>query len=427
MRKTTILLILIITLSTISPINAQNDINPISLELKIYTDGSVLIDYLIESDPSKVRIDIDLFGEKFNNIIIRDEEKNPLGFVETQTGITVDSIGASELRIIYSSHEFTSKDGPIWDLNISSPIATKITLPVGAVIFDLSDIPVDIGIIDGTQFVVLPPGELFLSFIHAISNQSGEAQAAIDETYLYIESLKNQGYLLTEAQSELTQAQEFFDSNQFKDAKEMAIQAKESADETVNIANSAAAEIDFTHLAIDQAKTSGRTNGIEQAEKIQSNAATYYTQGQYIEAETMAKQASQLALNAEKPSAGTTFMYLGLLIVVIAILIGYYFMLKNRQGRSKIPVKPTGLPDRPSVDLEKIFDKHDTLRLEDREVIKFLAENNGEAFATEIRERFDLPRSSAWRLIRRLVNNEIVDEIKIGNQSLIRIKERYHV
>lgn len=427
MRKTTILLILIITLSTISPINAQNDINPISLELKIYTDGSVLIDYLIESDPSKVRIDIDLFGEKFNNIIIRDEEKNPLGFVETQTGITVDSIGASELRIIYSSHEFTSKDGPIWDLNISSPIATKITLPVGAVIFDLSDIPVDIGIIDGTQFVVLPPGELFLSFILAISNQSGEAQAAIDETYLYIESLKNQGYLLTEAQSELTQAQEFFDSNQFKDAKEMAIQAKESADETVNIANSAAAEIDFTHLAIDQAKTSGRTNGIEQAEKIQSNAATYYTQGQYIEAETMAKQASQLALNAEKPSAGTTFMYLGLLIVVIAILIGYYFMLKNRQGRSKIPVKPTGLPDRPSVDLEKIFDKHDTLRLEDREVIKFLAENNGEAFATEIRERFDLPRSSAWRLIRRLVNNEIVDEIKIGNQSLIRIKERYHV
>ena len=427
MRKTTILLILIITLSTISPINAQNDINPISLELKIYTDGSVLIDYLIESDPSKVRIDIDLFGEKFNNIIIRDEEKNPLGFVETQTGITVDSIGASELRIIYSSHEFTSKDGPIWDLNISSPIATKITLPVGAVIFDLSDIPVDIGIIDGTQFVVLPPGEIFLSFILAISNQSGEAQAAIDETYLYIESLKNQGYLLTEAQSELTQAQEFFDSNQFKDAKEMAIQAKESADETVNIANSAAAEIDFTHLAIDQAKTSGRTNGIEQAEKIQSNAATYYTQGQYIEAETMAKQASQLALNAEKPSAGTTFMYLGLLIIVIAILIGYYFMLKNRQGRSKIPVKPTGLPDRPSVDLEKIFDKHDTLRLADREVIKFLAENNGEAFATEIRERFDLPRSSAWRLIRRLVNNEIVDEIKIGNQSLIRIKERYHV
>ena len=101
-------------------------------------------------------------------------------------------------------------------------------------------------------------------------------------------------------------------------------------------------------------------------------------------------------------------------------------MSKNRKRESSLPLKSGDHQDGFSVDLKKIFDKHDTLRLEDREVIKFLAENKGEAFATEIRDRFDLPRSSAWRLIRRLVNNEIVDVVKIGNQSLIRIKERYH-
>ena len=78
-------------------------------------------------------------------------------------------------------------------------------------------------------------------------------------------------------------------------------------------------------------------------------------------------------------------------------------------------------------DLERILYPFElAIRVGNGKIIKFLAENKGEAFATEIRDRFDLPRSSAWRLIRRLVNNEIVDEVKIGNQSLIRIKERYH-
>ena len=61
----------------------------------------------------------------------------------------------------------------------------------------------------------------------------------------------------------------------------------------------------------------------------------------------------------------------------------------------------------------------------DREVVRYLAEFGGEAFAYEIRERFDLPRSSAWRLIRRLAGLEIVEEVKVGNQSLVKILEKY--
>ena len=78
-----------------------------------------------------------------------------------------------------------------------------------------------------------------------------------------------------------------------------------------------------------------------------------------------------------------------------------------------------------TVDLDRIFMEFDDLRLEDREVIKFLAETNGEAFATEIRDRFDMPRSSAWRLIRRLVSLDLVEEVKVGNQSLVRIRKKY--
>ena len=101
--------------------------------------------------------------------------------------------------------------------------------------------------------------------------------------------------------------------------------------------------------------------------------------------------------------------------------------MQNIREKETPAATPTPVPDaeEKAVDLEKIFNVHDDLRLEDREVIKFLAENNGETFATEIRDRFDMPRSSAWRLIRRLASHEIVEEVKIGNQSLVRIREKY--
>jgi len=72
--------------------------------------------------------------------------------------------------------------------------------------------------------------------------------------------------------------------------------------------------------------------------------------------------------------------------------------------------------------LDKILAEHPNLRTEDKEVLRFLSENNGEVFASEIRDRFDMPRSSAWRLIRRLEGLEIIEETKVGNQSLVRIR-----
>ena len=94
--------------------------------------------------------------------------------------------------------------------------------------------------------------------------------------------------------------------------------------------------------------------------------------------------------------------------------------------KKKKPQSVSHLPEseEKKVTLEKIFNEHN-LRIEDREVLKFLAETNGEAFATEIRDRFDMPRSSAWRLIRRLVSLDIVEEVKIGNQSLVRVRDKY--
>ena len=192
MRSKTILLIIVLVLSLTTHVDGQKDISPISLQVNVFPDGSVLLEYKVESDPSKVRIDIDLFGENYDNIIIGDEENNPLDYSENPTGVTVDSIGASEITLIYYSFDFTTKDGPIWDLNISSPIETGIFLPEGASIFDLNDIPLDLEIIDNTQYILLPSGEIYVSYILSIPDLSEKTRSALETADEYLTSLEEQ-------------------------------------------------------------------------------------------------------------------------------------------------------------------------------------------------------------------------------------------
>src|SRR5207244_2770539 len=42
------------------------------------------------------------------------------------------------------------------------------------------------------------------------------------------------------------------------------------------------------------------------------------------------------------------------------------------------------------------------LRFDDKEILRFVKENGGRAIEAEIRERFSIPRTSAWRQARRL-------------------------
>ena len=65
---------------------------------------------------------------------------------------------------------------------------------------------------------------------------------------------------------------------------------------------------------------------------------------------------------------------------------------------------------------------HPDLKREDREVLYFLAHNEGAAFEGEIRTKFLLPKTSIWRLVKRLERLELIEIIKVGGQNLIKLK-----
>jgi uncharacterized membrane protein len=101
--------------------------------------------------------------------------------------------------------------------------------------------------------------------------------------------------------------------------------------------------------------------------------------------------------------------YLIVSIVAIALLVLAAFLVVRR--RRKINAK-------------KILNSHPDLMKEDKMVIEFLAEKEGKAFEAEIRQRFpDMPRTSLWRLIRRLESLEIVEIKRIGLENQVQLKK----
>jgi uncharacterized membrane protein len=76
------------------------------------------------------------------------------------------------------------------------------------------------------------------------------------------------------------------------------------------------------------------------------------------------------------------------------------------------------------INVQKILNRNPGMKKEDIVIIEFLAENDGEAFEAEIRKCFpDMPRTSLWRLIRRLERLEIVEVKKIGHENQVKIRK----
>ncbi len=403
---------------------AQDETVPLGLSLTLYSDGNVKVIYRVESDPAKVRVDVDLFGLSYSSLVVRDEDGNPLASTATASGITVDSLGAAELTVSYYTSTLTTKEGPIWAFNITTPVESTITLPQGAAIFDLSQVPVDIGTVSGLWYIEMPAGILSIYYVIGLPNVQQEAQAAILDAQTHIEGKEAEGYILTGARTKLESAQSLYQQQSYVEARTAAEEAKQLAASTVAAADDAFTQMALATDAIERARDEGRTEGLSEAEEVLGSASQLYQAGSYSEANADAFQATQLASSSAAPS--NALLYLGVVVLAAAASGGYVYM-KRVKVAPEPPVKPApASPATPTeVDLDRIFSRHESLRLEDKEVLRFLAENGGEAFASEVRDRFDLPRSTAWRLIRRLVREEIVEEVKIGNQSLIKVRKEF--
>jgi len=62
------------------------------------------------------------------------------------------------------------------------------------------------------------------------------------------------------------------------------------------------------------------------------------------------------------------------------------------------------------------------LKPEEKEILFYISEKEGAAFEGEIRNKFILPKTSLWRLLKRLERENLIEVTKIGGQNLIKLR-----
>ena len=411
-NKLTLFLILLIA-SQITPTLAET--SPQELSITVQGDGVTRLDYLFQAEITSLQTNITLLGESYEDLFIVNEDGLPLEYVEALDWLTVYSLGSSLVNVTYLSAELTGKIGVIWSLNLVLPISAEIILPVGSTIINLNTIPLEIDSVDERTVLVMPAGSIEIEYTVDILDSEALAHDAINEADEAIQEAESSGANVTAAKSLISEAITLFHQSNYLEAEEIATQVIDLVAEIVEKMALAQAKIAAAEDAIEIAEGSGRTIGLDTAESLIQDAQSEFQSGDYEQALIYAEDALEAALNSEK-SGNNTLMIVG--GIVLGVAIGAFFMFRRRSAPERVPVTV-------EIDLERLFKEHPELRMDDREVLKYLAENDGEAFAFDIRDRFDIPRTSAWRMIQRLQRYEVVDERKIGGQSLVSIKEKY--
>lgn len=417
MRKTFSALILLILIASTPLAVGQEYYSPNDLSFTVYDDGYVVVDYTVDVDPTMVRVNVSLFGSLYQNLLISDQDLLILDSTPTVGGLTIDTLGAISASLWYETTDLTGKAGQIWTFAVSTPITSTILLPEGSTIISLSDVPLEMGSLNGKVLLTMPLGDLEISYTVGVVGSKEHALAIINDAENTIEAIQATGVLTPDADDHLESAYSSYDAGLYPEAEQLAAQAKTSAEDTAADASATTLAIENAISAISDADEDERTEGLEAAQDKLAEAESSYALGDYTGALELAEEAQDLAESATgKGSGSNMLLYAGLVVVAGGIGAAYILM-----GRSKkAPVLQAV-----SFDLDRLFGEHPNLRMDDKEVIRFLAQNRGETFAAEVRERFDIPRTSLWRMIRRLEGEGIIEVATIGGQSLVRLDSRY--
>ena len=127
---------------------------------------------------------------------------------------------------------------------------------------------------------------------------------------------------------------------------------------------------------------------------------------------------------ATKRASPSPANYELIVMAIAAIIFLGAFVYWLKRSRKRPPKKKT---IQPQIDLETLFKEHKDLRPEEQQAIKFLAENNGKAYEAEIYGKLQLPRTTTWRMIKRLEKMKIITITKSRRQNLISIRTKYKI
>ncbi len=76
-----------------------------------------------------------------------------------------------------------------------------------------------------------------------------------------------------------------------------------------------------------------------------------------------------------------------------------------------------------TADIEAVLKARPDIRDDDKEIVKFISDNGGQALESELRKKFLQPRTTMWRAVRRLERSGIVETEKKNMQNLVKLRK----
>ena len=112
--------------------------------------------------------------------------------------------------------------------------------------------------------------------------------------------------------------------------------------------------------------------------------------------------------------------------LIAAGVAGASVIIKRNKSKSTIQTeiiseKPT---DEKFVAPQEIFDYRPDMREDDKKIIRFISENGGQVFESDLRKKFLQPRTTMWRAVKRLERLEVIEIKKKDMQNLVILKKK---
>ena len=108
----------------------------------------------------------------------------------------------------------------------------------------------------------------------------------------------------------------------------------------------------------------------------------------------------------------------GIIIIILASII---IIIRNKQKNVKVINEVIKIQKNDVLDLETIFKLKPDLREDDKELVKFIFNNNGQALESELRKKFLQPRTTMWRAVKRLEREGVIEIEKKDLQNLVKL------
>jgi uncharacterized membrane protein len=135
-----------------------------STTISVYGDGSATVNQTLSVPQNATSIVIPLFSSQVGDILVLDQNVSPLSYQIGNQSMTIYTLGASLITLVYDTDGLTTKQGAVWTASFNASYDVSLTLPYQATIISVSATPVSVSSQDGSPELVLGPGTWMVSY-----------------------------------------------------------------------------------------------------------------------------------------------------------------------------------------------------------------------------------------------------------------------